>query len=232
MLAGVPWAQLQFTLPAAVGAGWVAVLYRYRGRGRPFATVRTAAWALAVVAATGVAATAAGLTVPEAAAHIPPVSIGLFVPMLLCAGRAIRAETPLERPTWYGIATLGITVLLDQLDQQMAADRDVWCGERVSPRWTMEELEEAAWELHALLARRTRDSRRLSKLRADLDGVSQATARAGRADQYRASRRARHEAEQAMLSMLGSAWDWGYAGIGVPVPDAAGAPAYTGIRSR
>ncbi|MBV9452268.1 MAG: hypothetical protein JO345_40905 [Streptosporangiaceae bacterium] len=208
-MAGVPWSQIQVTLPAAMAASWVSLFYRYRGRGRPFGSVRAAAWALAVIIATGVVATAVALGLPEAVAQLPPVTIGLFVPALLCASRAISAESPVERAVWYPIATAGVTLLLDHLTQQMYADRDAWCDAMVSRQWTLEQLEEVSWEVHSLLAGRIDDRRRLSRLRSDFDAVSEAITRAERAGHGREARRARHAAEQALRAMLGCAYDWG-----------------------
>ena len=220
-MAGVPWSQIQVTLPAAMAASWVSLFYRYRGRGRPFGSPRAAAWALTVIVATGAVATAVALGLPEAVAQLPPVTIGLFVPTLLCASRAISAESPVERSVWYPIATAGVTLLLDRLAQQMYADRDAWCETWVSRVWTLEQLEEVSWEVHALLAGRIDDRRRLSRLRSDFDAVSEAIVRAERVGHGREARRARHAAEQALRSMLGCAYDWGCtdvdtSSIGVP----------------
>jgi hypothetical protein len=213
MVAGVPWSQVLITLPAALAAGWVSLLYRYRGRGRPFGSARAAAWSLAVVSVTGAAAAGLALGLPAAVDQLPPVTIGLVIPTLLCAGRAVTAESPVERAVWYPIVTAGVTILLDHLEQQMYADRDAWCQARVSRQWSLEQLEETAWDVHAALAGRTSDHRRLSRLRSDFDGVSEAVARAGRAGHARDVRRERHAAEQALLSMLGRAYDWGYVDV-------------------
>lgn len=214
LVAGVPWPQILVTLTAAMGASWVSLFYRYRGQGRPFGSARAAAWALTVIAATGAVATAVALGLPAAVAQLPPVTIGLFVPTLLCAGRAIDAESPVERAVWYPIATAGVTLLLDRLTQRMYADRDAWCEARISLEWTLERLEEVSWEVHAILAGRTHDRRRLSRLRADFDAVSEAIARGERAGHGREARRARHAAEQALRSMLGCAYDWGCTDVG------------------
>ncbi|HEX6527328.1 MAG TPA: hypothetical protein VF070_46055 [Streptosporangiaceae bacterium] len=205
----MPWPQIQVTLSAAMAASWVSLFYRYRGRGRPFGSVRAAMWALAVIVATGVVSTAVALGLPEAVAQLPPVTIGLFVPALLCASRAISAESPVERAVWYPIATAGVTLLLDRLTQQMYADRDAWCDAMVNRQWTLEQLEEVSWEVHSLLAGRTGDRRRLSRLRSDFDAVSEAITLAERAGHGREARRARHSAEQALRAMLGCAYDWG-----------------------
>jgi hypothetical protein len=227
VVAGVPWSQIEVTLPAAVAASWVSLSYRYRGRGRPFGSARAAAWALSAIVATAAVATAVALGLPEAVAQLPPVTIGLFVPTLLCASRAISAESPVERAVWYPIATAGVTLLLDRLAQQMYADRDAWCEARVSRQWTLDQLEEASWEVHALLTGRTDDRKRLSRLRSDFDAVSEATAHAARAGHGREARRARHSAEQALRSMLGCAYDWGCtdidtSSVGTPGRAAAG----------
>jgi hypothetical protein len=103
MVAGVPWSQVLITLPAALAAGWVSLLYRYRGRGRPFGSARAAAWSLAAVSVTGAAAAGLALGLPAAVDQLPPVTIGLAIPTLLCAGRAVTAESPVERAVWYPI---------------------------------------------------------------------------------------------------------------------------------
>lgn len=226
-MAGVPWSQILITLLVAVAAGWVSLLYRYRGRGRPFGSARAAGWALAVIAATGGAAAAVALGLPTAVAQLPPETIAVFVPTLLCAGRAMTAEPPVDRAVWYPIVTAGVTILLDHLDQQMYADRDAWCRARVSREWSLEQLEDIAWDVHATLAARTRDHGRLSRLRSDFDGVSEAVARAERARDTREARRARHAADQALVSMLGRAYDWGYTDVSA----FRGAHGETGARS-
>ncbi len=156
-MAGVQWSQTLITLPAAVAAGLVSLLYRYRGKGRPFGSGRAAVWALAVIATTGAAATALALGLPAAAAQLPPVTIGLLVPTLLCAGRTLGVESPVERAVWYP--------------------------------------------------------------------VGEAVARSERAGHGREARRTRHAAEQALLTMLGRAHDWGYTDLGTPVRSAASSTA-------
>lgn len=213
-MAGVPWSQILVTLAAALGASWVSLFYRYRGRGRPFGSARAVSWGLAVIAATAAVATAVALGLPEAVAQLPPVTISVFVPTLLSAGRALDAESPVDRAVWYPIATAGVTLLLDRLSQQMYADRDAWCEARVSREWSLEQLEEVSWEVHAVLAGRTHDHRRLLRLRADFDAVTEAIARGERVGHGRAARRERHAAEQALRSMLGCAYDWGCTDVG------------------
>lgn len=205
------WMETAVAAPAAVAASWVSLLYRYQGRGRPFASWRAAGHAAAVIAVTAAAATGLGLTLPRAAAQVPPFSVALFVPALLCASRLGRPDTPVDRAMWYGIATVGVTMLLSGLEQQMYADRERWCERQIHPDWDLDQLEDAAWRVNAVLSTRVSDDRRrLNRLRSDFDAVCQAVRQADKADGLREARRARYIAEQALATMLGRGWDWGY----------------------
>ena len=205
------WTETAVAAPAAVAASWVSLMYRYQGRGRPFASRRSAGHAAAVIALTAATATALGLTLPRAAAQVPPLPVALFIPALLCASRLGKPDTPVDRAMWYGIATVGVTMLLAGLEQQMCADRENWCEKQIDPDWNLDELEDAAWRVNAALSSRVSDDRRrLNRLRSDFDVVCHAVRQADKADKLREARRARYTAEQALAAMLGRGWDWGH----------------------
>jgi uncharacterized membrane protein len=210
------WLRIVATVAAALAASWVSLLYRYRRKGRPFASRRSAGWALAVITVTMAAATGVGLGLPVLTAAVPPFTIGLLVPTLLCAARAGKPEPPAERPVWYEIASAGVTLLIDHLEQQMCADRDSWCEAQVREHWSLDQLEDAVWCVHAVLERRiSGDRARRTRLRSDFDAACQAVRAADKASAAspREAGRARYTAEQALITMLGRAWDWGHTDI-------------------
>lgn len=211
-MTGALWLRVVVTAAAALASSWVSLLYRYRRKGRPFASRRSAWRALAVIAAAAAAATGVGFGLPVVTAAVPPFTLGLLVPVLLCAARDGKAEPPAERPVWYEIATAGVIILLDHLELQMCADRDSWAEGQVSEGWTLARLEDAVWHVHAFLERRVSDRARRARLRADFDGACQAVRDADKASGREAAR-ARFAAEQALITMLGRAWDWGHADI-------------------
>lgn len=210
------WLETAIAAPAAVAASWVSLLYRYQGRGRPFASWRAAGRAATVVALTAAVGTGLGLSLPRAAGQVPPYSVALFVSALLCVSRLGRPDPPVDRAMWYGIVTVGVAMLLAGLEQQMRADRESWCERQIDPSWDLDQLEDAAWRANAALAARVADDRRrLNRLRSDFDAVCQGIREADKATEARDARRARYTAEQALAAMLGRSWDWGYMDVSV-----------------
>lgn len=212
------WLEAAVAAPAAVGASWVSLLYRYRERGRPFGSWESAGRAVAVIAVTAAVATGVGLALPraaaQAAAQVQPVYVAVFVPALLCASRLGKPDPPVNRAMWYTVATLGVTMLLDGLEQQMRADRERWCANQINEDWDLDQLEDAAWRVNAVLSTRvSADRGRLNRLRSDFDAVCQAVREADKAGKLREARRARYTAEQALAAMLGRGWDWGHMDI-------------------
>lgn len=197
------------TLAAALAASWVSLLYRYRRKGRPFSCLQTAGLSLAIITVTTTAATGIGLALPQVVEAMPPATIGVLIPTLLCTARAGKPEPAAERSVWYEIATVGVSLLLDRLEQKMHIARDSWSEARVHGNWTLSQLEEAIWQVNATLVRRVSDRRRQNRLRSDFDAACEAVRTAEEAIIPREVLIARHTAEQALIMMLGRAWDWG-----------------------
>lgn len=196
-------------MAAALAASLVSLLHRYRRKGHPFASRQTTGWALAVIAVTTAVATGVGLGLPEVVDAVPPATVGVLIPTLLCAARAGKSEPSAERSVWYQIATVGVILLLDQLEQQMLDVRESWCEARVSRTWDLNQLDAAIWQVHANVAHRVSDRARQTRLRSDFEAACEAVKDAENVVGLPAAARARHTAEQALITMLGRAWDWG-----------------------
>jgi hypothetical protein len=210
---GSLWVKVLVTVAAALAASVVSFMTRYRGKGRPFASGRSAGWSLATVALLAAVATGIGLGLPAVASDVPPFSLGLLIPALLCAAQAKKSETAGEPSAWFQVATAGVAILLDQLEQQMCADRDNWSEVQVKDNWTLDDLDEAAWHVHGMLVGRVTDRSRTARLRSDFDEASQAVRDAYKTKDDYEARHARYRAEQALIKMLGRAWEWGYTDI-------------------
>jgi hypothetical protein len=212
---GVLWQQAIITFLAALVASWVSLLYRFRNKGRPFGSKSAVAWSITIIFTLASVATMLGLALPRAAEKVPPVSLGLFLPAFLCAGPIRKPDSPIDRAAWYGIATIGLSLLLDQLQQQMDLDRDKWCELRVGDHWSLEELDDAALRLCSKLSNRISDGGLRTRLKSDYDAVHAAVIEGEQATEARERRRAIHDAQQALTMMLGRAYEWGYRDVSV-----------------
>lgn len=227
---GLLWQQAISTFPAALVASWVSLLYRFRDKGRPFGSTSATGWSIAIILTLASSATMLGLALPRAVEKVPPVSLGLFLPALLCASPLKRPDSPIDRAAWYGIATIGLGLLLDQLQQQMDIDRDEWCELRVGDHWTLEELDDAALRLCSKLSNRVSDSGRRARLKSDYDAVHAAVIRGEQATEARRLQRARHEARHALTTMLSRAYEWGHRDVSITPKHRAAAARRTQAR--
>ncbi len=204
------WTEALPAFGAAALASWVFLLCRYRGAGRPFGARLARAWSLAVIAVMAVVATVLGLGLPSLVERIPPVTVSLLTPATLLSRRLTPRDEGGGAHPWFEIVTGGLRLLLDRLEQQMAVDRDAWCDARIMPRWSLEQIEDAAIDVYETLCRRVREPARKQRLRSDYDAVLAAVDEAASARADRARRHGRHAAEQALRVMLGRGYDWGH----------------------
>ncbi len=207
----VHWRQVLGTLLAAVAASWVCLCLRYLHKGRPFGTLKVAVRAVTVITVTAVLATAISVLLPR----LPPVSVGLLIPALLCVQRLPKGEREpvTEQPPWWGLITGGVSLLLNWLEDQTAADCLRWAERKVAEEVrTLGDLMMAAEHVQSTLCTRTRyhpgSGRLKHELKADYDGVQTALAKAREARKPEEAAKAAYSAKCALTTMLGRAYAW------------------------
>jgi hypothetical protein len=207
----VHWRQVLGTLLAGLAAGWVCLSLRYLHKGQPFGTRKAAVRAVSVILLTAILATAISVLLPR----LPPVSIGLLIPALLCVQRLPKGEREpvTEQPPWYGLITGGVSLLLNWLEDQTAADCLRWAERKVVKEvHGVGDLTMAAEHVQSTLRTLTRNrpgSARLKReLKADYDGVDTAVARALEAANSEEAMKAEYSARHALITMLGRAYAW------------------------
>lgn len=197
------------TVAATLLVSFVSLLYRYRRNGHPFGSRKSSAWAIAVVVIMALPA-ALALFLPR----VPPTYLGVALPAVLGVRgeRLYKKDQPSEPAVWYQVVTLGVRLLLDRLEQQMEADRDVWCERQVDLLRTWDALEDAVNALFSRLRNRSYMKDRVSRLRSHRDAVQKAVMAGRQAEargEYDAIRKAQHEAREALCAMLRLAYEVG-----------------------
>jgi hypothetical protein len=231
------WLQALLTVGVALVVSLVSLLYRYRQKVHTFGSLTAAKWAIFVVVVTAAPAGLA-LLLPR----VPPAYLGMAVPAVLVVrgDRLHERRKPTQDAGWYRVATLGVRLLLDRLEQQMETDRDNWvknyidglAGEGLAGEGLardrlvrdrladMERFAESAENLYSTLESRTSMRPYLNRLRSHRDAVRAATKEAQAAAErmpYHASeresreyRQAVHSAKRALTIMLQLAYDGGH----------------------
>ena len=208
--------QVLLTLLIALLVSWVSLRYRYLEKGRPFGSPSAAVRAVTIIVLTALLGTVLGLLLPRL-----PVTIGAFIPALLCADRLDKAEKGLnavENPQWFGIVTLGVSLLLRWLETQMAADCEKWCKLKMSEVHDLDEIEQAAESLRATVTRASTNAHLEQKLQSDYDAICSAVSLARYArdhGQHEEVRKQSFAAKQALIVMLGRTYKSGYTSIAV-----------------
>jgi|SRR5215471_2980895 len=126
----IHWPQAPATFFVAVVIGLVSLLYGFHHKGRPFGSREATTLTSTIIAATALIAAVLSVFVP----HLP-LSIGIFIPALLCRSALKEKEDDQElraaHPQLAAIVTLGITYLANKLRDRMADDRASWCEHQV-----------------------------------------------------------------------------------------------------
>lgn len=215
----VHWPQAPLTLLIALIVSWVSLRYRYLDKGRPFGSIGAAVRAVTVIVLTALLSTVLGVLLPRL-----PVTIGAFIPALLCTdrldrlGKAEGGLNAVENPPWFGIITLGISLLLKWLEIQMAEDCERWCKLKMSEVHDLNEIEQAAEGLHGALTRACTNTHLKQKLQSDYDAICSAVSRTRDAEdhgQHEEARKQSFAAKQALMVMLGRAYKSGYTSTAV-----------------
>jgi hypothetical protein len=209
------WLQVLLTIGVALLVSSISLLYRYRQKGHPFGSPAAAKWAILVVVMTTAPACVA-LLLPR----VPPAYLGVAVPALLVVrgDRLHERRKPTQDAGWYRIATLGVRLLLDRLEQQMETDRDSWVKLCIDQLSSIELMEQFAENLYSTLQGRSSMRPLLNRLRSHRDAVLAATEKAQAGTMpyllpnagHREYRQAIHSAKRALTNMLQLAYDNGH----------------------
>jgi hypothetical protein len=218
ILTWIHWPQAPVILIIGLVVSWVSLSYRYMRKGRPFGS--RAAWrrSAAIIVLTAFLGTVLGVLLPRL-----PVTVGALIPALLCADRSRegRGESTLnavENPAWFGVITLGVSILLNWLENQMAQDREEWCESQADRVGSLDDIELAARNMLGTLTRAGISKHQREKLLSDCDDICAAVAKAKQAQSFGEHEEAREHtfaAKQALLIMLGRAYNWGHTKIGI-----------------
>ena len=221
----IHWPESLITLFVALIVSCLCLRYRYWEKGLPFRSRQATKRAVTVIIATSVLATVVSVVLTTQAI----VSVGVAIPVLLCADRLkreLKRDGELsfpEQPQWYSmVASIGVIILLGKLEIQMSGDREKWSSDKMKQEVnTLGDLTTAAEHVRSTLTRRTSSEHLKTALQADHDQVLEAVANAWEARAMSEPAKVRHQAHvarQALISMLGRAYDWGYTDIEVMPP--------------
>jgi hypothetical protein len=226
----VHWPQAPATFAIAALISWVSLLYGFHHKGRPFGSREATRKTVTIIAATSAIAAVASVFVP----HLP-LSVGIFVPALLCRSALKESgedqELRAAHPQLAAIVTLGISYLINLLREQMADDRATWCEDVLDQlrRYDSTGVEDglASVRNFATVAGRVQ-VKLLNRLPGDLEEqvrnhyseINPATIAAENALHLRDDDRFDEEynrVEEALNQLLQLAYDWKYTKINFPV---------------
>lgn len=119
------WGSVAVAFALSLISSFIFLLARFRGVGKPFGR-RSWRWASAVIVF--IALISAVLGVLLAQVKITAIFVSLLLPSLLWLPKAGQR---FENRPFASFVTLGFSWLLDQLEEAMAEDTEVWCDERL-----------------------------------------------------------------------------------------------------
>ena len=122
----VHWPQAPIAFFIALFISYISLLLGFHHKGRPFGSRKATAWTITLIAVTALLAAVLSILVP----HLP-LSLGVFIPALLC-GAVLKENESIEElrianAELAAIVTIGISYFLSQAREQMADDRANWC---------------------------------------------------------------------------------------------------------
>lgn len=220
------WPQAQETFLIAVLIGWVSILWGFHHKGRPFGSRKARALAIAIIVGTAIIAGFLSIFVP----HLP-LSIGIFVPALLC-GAALREKGEEEelravQPQLAAIVTLGIAYMLKKLTQQTIEDCATWGEDQVDALRivgqdgvenevaSLGRFTNAAWELRNKLRKRCPEDIKVQVVEHlnDFNLAVSAARKAHDAGQDEKFSQEYNMAEEELSALLQLAWNWNVTNI-------------------
>jgi hypothetical protein len=153
---------------------------------------------------------------------LPSLSFAIVIPPLLCVRRLPEGDQGAftEHPAWYWLVTVFVGWLLDRLLAQTERDRLNWARSKAAEVQDLGDLNMAARHVLTTLSALTQERSGSEQLRHELkahyddvvEGVSKAREAKNRYESEEA-REAEHGARQALVAMLGLAYNWGYTDI-------------------
>jgi hypothetical protein len=219
----VRWPQAPATFFIAGLIAWISLLYGFHHKGRPFGSRKAAVDTIGIILLTAIIAGLLSVFVP----HLP-LSIGIFVPALLC--KAVLKESGEEQelraanPELAAFITLGISYMLTRLGEQMKGDCADWCESRINRlrSWPQPKAEDklaslnnfsgAAKNLYFMLVRRLPEDSR-AQVGDHYSVIDPAVIAAERYHDEHNEKRFSEEynkAEEALYQLLQFAYNWKY----------------------
>ena len=201
-LSGIQWSEVFGTFTAAAVSAHLFLLVRFADEGPVFRTVACARTALAVIALTAAAATAAGLGLTRTASSLQPLLVAFLAPGVLSARRVTAPGTDAGGAgRLEAIATLGLAALLRRLSENLGEAANDWAESMVDPHWTARQWEAAGRHYRdRLQARVCCDPARARQVEADFERFIEAL-RPPNVDLARA--------HDCLRTMLRRAYRWG-----------------------
>lgn len=228
VLSWVHWPQAPSAFLIAVIISYISLLLGFHHNGRPFGSRKAVTRSVTLITATALIAALLTILVP----HLP-LSLGVFIPALLC-GAVLKENEAIEElrlanPELAAIVTIGISYFLGRARDQMAGDRADWCEglinqfRRRNPNGVEDELASlnsfsvAAGMLHggltARLANEHRDLVQADDHYAAVDPAIREAAQARNLGNIPLFRAEYNKAEQALKYLLQIAYNWKYDNI-------------------
>lgn len=229
LLHWIHWPQAPATFLIAILISWISLLFGFHHKGRPFGSRRAAADAIEIIAATAIIAAVLSVFVPRL-----PLSMGIFIPALLCGAVLKEEEGEQElraaQPELAAIITLGISYLLNRLREQMSGDCADWCEQETEHLRSWDEqhredklaslsnFELAAGRVRSMLGRRLPgDLRtRVQEHYSEVDPAVNAARRYHSEGNYKGFSEEYNRVEDALYLLLEYAYNWKYTNINVP----------------
>jgi hypothetical protein len=222
------WPQAPAAFAIAIIISYMSLLLGFHHKGRPFGSRKAITRSVMLIAVTALIAAVLSVLVP----HLP-LSLGIFIPALLC-GAVLKENEAIEElrlanPELAAFVTIGISYLLGRARDQMSDDRAGWCDRQVdqfrkrnrsgreNARASLNSFSAAAVQLQdGLLRRLPKDHGDRVQVDDHYAAADQAIMAAVRADSQRRNELFGEEynkAEQALKYLLQIAYDWKYDNI-------------------
>jgi hypothetical protein len=130
LLHWIHWPQAPAAFGLAILISYISLLAGFRHKGRPFGSKKAIMWSVMLIIWTALLAAFLSVLVP----HLP-FSLGIFIPALL-AGAVLKEneviqELRVANADLAAFVTIGISLLLSHLRDQMSDDRADWCKRQV-----------------------------------------------------------------------------------------------------
>lgn len=224
----VHWPQAPAAFLIAIIISYASLLLGFHHKGRPFGSGKAITRTIMLITVTALIAALLSILVP----HLP-LSLGVFIPALLC-GAVLKENEAIEElrlanAELAAVVTIGISYLLGRARDQMSDDRAGWC-ERLINRFrrrdsngvedelaSLNSFSVAAGQLHdGLISRLPKEHRDLIQAEDHYTVVDPAIREAAQArnlGKIPLFKEEYNKAEQALKYLLQISYDWKYNNI-------------------